>query len=92
MTLKQAHFSVVMSRSLQLPCTDSRGNSKVGKGVTPFPGSAPTASRGFFLDDAWGHVHTIQRVTILPFGTISIHGSTGIWGHCMWVQMLAEPA
>ena len=36
--------------------------------------------------------HTTQKVTILPFGTISIHGSTGVWGHCMQVHMLAEPA
>ena len=35
-TWKQAHFSAVMSRSLQLPHTDSRGNGEVGKGsLTP---------------------------------------------------------
>ena len=46
-TWKQAHFSVVMSRSLQLPCTDSRGNGEVGREVTPSPGSDPTAPREF---------------------------------------------
>ena len=31
-------------------------------------------------------------VTIPPFGTVSVNGSTGISGHCMQVQVLAEPA
>ena len=62
-TLKQAHFSVGMSGSLQLP-----------------------------LDDVQGPVHTTWRVNIPPFGIVSIHGSTGIQGHCMQVHMLAEPA
>ena len=89
---KQTHFGAVMSRSLQLPHTDSKGNGEAAKEVTPSPGSDPTASREFCLDDVQGHVHTTQRSTIPPFGTISIHGNTGIQGHCMWVHMLAEPA
>ena len=43
MTWKQAHFSAVMSGSLQLPHTDSKRNGEVEKGVTPSPGSDPTA-------------------------------------------------
>ena len=88
-TWKQAHFSAVMSGLLQLPITDSKGS---GEEATPFPGSNPTASREFCLDDVWGPVCTTQRITIPTFGTISIHGNTCIQGHCMWVHMLAEPA
>ena len=61
----------------------------VGKGITASPSSDPTAL--FCFDDVWGHVHITQRVTIPPFGTISMHGNTGIWRHCMWVHVLAEP-
>ena len=91
-TCKQAYFDVVMSGSLQQPWTDSMGNWEVGKMVTPSPGSDPTASREFCLDDVPRPVHTTWRTTIPPSGTISIHGNTGIWGHCMQVHMLAEPA
>ena len=63
-----------------------------GKEVTPFPVSNPVASRGFCLDDVWGPVHTTQKLTIPLFGTVSLHGHTGVWGHCMQVHMLAEPA
>ena len=91
-TWRQAHFSAVMSGSLQLPHTTSKEDGEVRKEVTPSTSSDPAASRGFCLDDVWGTVHTIQKVTIPPFGTVSIHGHTGVWGHCMWVHMLAEPA
>ena len=77
-TWKQAHFGVVMSGLLQLPHTDPKGNREVGKEVTLSSGSNPTASRDFCLDDVWGPVHTTQRITIPPFGTISIHGNTGV--------------
>ena len=79
-TWKQAHFSVVMSGSLQFPCSDSKKTEKWGRGVTPSPSSNPTSSRGFYLDDVWGPVHTTQKVTIPLFGTVSIHGNTGVWG------------
>ena len=74
------------------PCTDSKGNGEVGKEVNPSPGSDPTASKEFCLDDVWGCICTTQRITIPSLGTISIHGNTGIWGCCMQVHMLAEPA
>ena len=79
-TWKQAHFSAVMSGPCQLPCTDLKEEREVGKGDTPSPSSEPTVSRGFCLDDVWGPVHTTQKVTIPPFGTISIHGNTSVWG------------
>ena len=34
-TWKQDHFSAVMSGSVQLPCTDSKGDGEMGKEVTP---------------------------------------------------------
>ena len=83
---KQVHFGVVMSGLLQLPHTDSKEDREVGKEVTPSPSSDLAASRGFCLDDAQGPVHTNQKVTISPFGTVSIHGDTGIWGSCMRVS------
>ena len=91
-TWKQAHFGVVMTGLLQLSHTDLNGDGEMGKEVTPLPSSDPPLSRGFCLDDVWGPVHTTQKVTIPLFGTISIHGNTGVWGHCMQVHMLAEPA
>ena len=91
-TRKQAHFSVVMPGSVQLPHTDSKGDRDVGKEITPLPSSYPTASRGFCLDDVRGPVCTTHKVTILPFRTIIIHGNTGVWGHYMWVHVLPESA
>ena len=88
-TWKQAHFSVVMFGSVHLPCRDSKGDGKVGKEVTLFPSSDPTASRGFYQDDVWGPVHTTQKVTIPPFGPVSIHGNTDVQGHFMQVHVLA---
>ena len=90
-TWKQAHFGAVMSGLLQLPHADSEGEG-VGKEVTLSPSTGLTGSRGFCLDEVWGPIHTIQKVTIPPFGTVSIHGNVGVWGHCMWVHMFAEPA
>ena len=60
-TWKQAHFGVVMSGPLQLPCTDSKGNGEVGKEVTPSPSCNPIVSRGVCLDDVQGPVHTTWR-------------------------------
>ena len=91
-TWKQAYYGVGMSGLLQLPHIESRGDEEAGKEVTPSPGSNPRASREFCLDDVQGHGHTTQRVTIPPFGTISIHSSTGIWSHCIQIHMLAESA
>ena len=91
-TWKQVHFSAVMSRLLQLPHTDSKGNGEVGKEITPFASSDPTASMGFCLSDVQVLLCTTQKVTIPPFRTVSIHGNTGVKGHCMWVNVFAEPA
>ena len=46
----------------------------------------------FQLDDVKGLVHTTQKVTILPFGTINVWANTSIRGHCMWVHALMELA
>ena len=91
-TWKQAQFGVVMSGLFQLPYTDSKEERDVGKGLTPSPSSDPTVCRGFCLNDVQGPVHTTQKVTFPPFGTVSVHGNTGVWGHCRQVHMLAEPA
>ena len=91
-TWKQDHFGPVMSGLLQLPHTDSKKDGEMGKEVTPSPSSNPTVSRRFCLDDIWGPVHTGQNVTIPPSQTLSIHGNTGVKGHCMQVHMLAEQA
>ena len=90
-TWKQAHFSAVMSGSLQLPHTTSKEDGEVGK-VTPSPSSNLSASRGFCLDDVQGPVCTTQKVTIPPFWAVSIHANTGVWGHCTQVHVLAQLA
>ena len=45
----------------------------------------------FSLDDVKGPVHTTQKVTILQFGTVNVHTSTSVRGHCMWVHVLMKP-
>ena len=45
----------------------------------------------FCLEDVWGPVHTTQKVTIPPFGTVSVHRNTSVRGHCMQVHVLTEP-
>ena len=90
-TWKQAHFGTVMSGSLLLPHTDSKGHDS-GEGDHSLTKLQSYSMQGFCLDDVWGPVHTTQKVTIPPFGTISIHGNTGVWIHCMQVHVLAEPA
>ena len=91
-TWRKAHFGAVMSGLLQLPCTTSKEDVKVGKEVIPSPDSDPAASRRFCLDDVQGPVHTTQKVTIPPFGSVSIQGHTAVWGCCMQLYMLAKPA
>ena len=53
LTWKQAHFSALMSGSLQLSHTDSKGNWEVGKEATPSQDPNPMASREFHLYDVW---------------------------------------
>ena len=91
-TWKQVHFGAVMSGSLQLPYTDSKERWRSGEGDNPLPKLWPYSVQGFCLDDVQWPVHTTQKVTLPPFGTIGIHGNTGIHGQYMWVLMLAEPA
>ena len=44
----------------------------------------------FCLDDVGGPVHTTQKVTIPPFGTVSVYANTTVRGHCMQVHVLME--
>ena len=44
----------------------------------------------FSLDDVRGPVQTTQKVTIPPFGTVSVHANTSVKGHCTWVHVLTE--
>ena len=86
-TWKQAHFSTVMSGSLQLPHEGAEGNKGAVKGVTPSAAPNPTAPKEFSLDDVQGCICTTWRVTIPPFVTINIHGHTDVQGHYMCVHM-----
>ena len=55
------------------------------------PESDPVELQKFCLDDVGGPVCTTQKVTILPFSTVSVHANTSVKGHCMWVHVLTEP-
>ena len=44
----------------------------------------------FCLEDVWGPVHTTQKFTIPPFGTVSVHGNTSVRGHCVQVHVVTE--
>ena len=81
MTWRQAHFGAVMSGSLQLSHTNKIGVEK--EAIHSSPGINTVDVKEFCLDNVWGPVHTTQRVTIPPFGTVSIHGNTSVRGHCM---------
>ena len=45
----------------------------------------------FSLNDVKGPVHTAQKITIPPFGTVNVQASTSVKGHSMWVHVLTEP-
>ena len=90
-TWKQAHFGAVMSGLLQLPHTGSN-RTGVEKDVAPSSLMIDTMEvKEFCLDDVQGPVCTTQRVILLQFSTISMHGNTSVRGHCMWVNVLMEP-
>ena len=73
-----------MSGSLQLTHTNKVELSHSS------PESDPVEVQKFCLDDVRGPVHTTQKVTILPFSTISVHVNTSVKGHWMQVHVLTE--
>ena len=91
MTWRQAYIRAVMSGSPQLSHTSSN-RTRVEKDAIHSSLEIDTVGvKEFCLDDVQVPVHTTQRVTIPPFGTVSIHGNISVRGHCMWVHVLAEP-
>ena len=92
MPWRQAHLGAVMLGSLQLSC---RGSDKreIGERAKFSPKSSdPVEVQKFQLDDVKGLVHTTQKVTIPPFGTINVWANTSVRAHCKWVHVLAELA
>ena len=90
-TWQQAHFGAVMLGLLQLSHSGSHKNS-LGKGAKHSSQKGePVEVWKFSLDDIKGLVCTTQKVTIPPFGTVNVHASTSVKGHCMWVHVLTEP-
>ena len=87
-TWRQAYFGAVMSGSLQLSCGSSEKLAKQNLSRE----SDPVEVRKYQLDGVKGAVCTTQKVTIPPFQTLTLKGSTGIKGHCMKVHVLTEPA
>ena len=87
-TWKQAHFWPVMSGSLQLPHTGPNGTGVGKKVVHSSPRVDTMEVKEFCLDIVQGPVCTTWKVTIPPFGTVSVHGNTSIRGHCMWAMCL----
>ena len=69
---KQAHFGVVMSGLLQLS-HGSSGQTRVKEGVKCSSREGdPVEVWKFSLNDVKGPVHTTQKVTFLPFGTVNV--------------------
>ena len=91
MTWIQAHFRAVISGSLQLPHTGPNGTG-VEKEVIHSSLRVDTMMvKEFCLDDVQGPICSTWKITIPPFGTVSVHGNTNVRGHCMWVHVLGEP-
>ena len=88
-TWKQAHFRAVKSGPLQLSYTNKTGVEK--EAIHSSPGIDTIDVKEFCLDNVQGPVHTTQRGTIPPFGTVSVHSNTSVRGHCIQTQVLAEP-
>ena len=92
MTWTQAPFGAVMLGSLQLSHSSS-DKSEIGEGAKCSPQrSDPVEVWKFQLDEVKGSVHTTQKVTILPFGTVNVWADTSVRGHCMQVHVLMELA
>ena len=90
MTWRQAHFGAVTSGSLQLSQTSSRKTGVKEEVSHSSPESDPMEAQKICLDDIRGPVHTTQKVTILPFSTVSMHANSNVKAHCMWVHVLME--
>ena len=82
-TWQQAHFGAVILGLLQLSHSCSCKNSMGEEAKHSSKKSDPVEVQKFSLDDVKGPVHTMQKVTITPFGTINVHTSTNAKGHCM---------
>ena len=89
-TWRQTHFWAVMSGLLQLSCINSSKTEKEEEVSHPSPGSDPMEVQKFSLYDVKGPVCTTQKVTIPPFGTVSVHTNTSVKGHCIQVHVLTE--
>ena len=80
-----------MSGSLQLS-HGSSGQTRLQEGVKCSSQEVdPVEVQKFSLNDVKGPVCTIQKVTILPFGTVNVQASTSVKGHSMQVHVLTEP-
>ena len=77
-----------MSRLLQL----SHNSSEKLKMENLSGESDPVEVQKYQLGGVKGAVCTTQKVTILPFQTMTIKGHAGVKGHCMKVHVLMEPA
>ena len=91
MTWQQVHFRAVMYGSLQMPHTSSHGTREEKEVIHSSPGVDTVEVKEFCLNNVCSPVCTTQRVTIPPFGMVSIQGNTSVRGHCMQVHILAEP-
>ena len=79
-----------MLGSLQLSHSHSHKNS-IGEEARHFSHEGdPVEVQKLSLEDIKGLVHTTQKVTIPLFGTVNVHASTHVKGHCMWVHVLTE--
>ena len=91
MAWQQAHFVAVMLGLLQLSCGSS-DKDRMGEGAKHSSQEGdPLEVWKFSLDDVKGLICTTQKVTIMQFGTVNVHTSTNVHGHCMWVHVLREP-
>ena len=76
-----------MSGSLQLSHSSSEKSAMQNLSGE----SDPVEVWKYQLDGVKGAVCTTQKVTILPFQTMTIKGKAGVKGHCMKVHVLMEP-
>ena len=89
-TWRPVHFGAVMSRSLQLSHINPSRTGMEEEVSHSSPGSDPVQVQKLSLDDKKGPVNTTQKLTILLFGTVSLHANTSVKGHCMLAHVLTE--